>query len=39
MALVYFYFDIAALKQQSSTSILGAQLKQVVGGLSERPGE
>jgi len=34
-----FYFDFAARKEQSSTSILGALLKQVVGGLGEIPGE
>jgi len=34
-----FYFDFAAQKEQSSTSVLGAVLKQVVGGLDEVPGE
>jgi len=33
-----FYFDFAAQKEQSSTRILGALLKQVVGGLEEIPG-
>ena len=34
-----FYFDFAAQKEQSSTNVLGAVLKQVVGGLDEVPGE
>jgi len=34
-----FYFDFAARKEQSSTSMLGALLKQVVVGLDEIPGE
>jgi len=34
-----FYFDFAARKDQSSTSMLGALLKQVVGGLREVPEE
>jgi len=34
-----FYFDFAARKEQSSTSMLGALLKQVVAGLGEVPGE
>ena len=34
-----FYFDFAAQKEQSPTSMLGALLKQVVGGLEEIPGE
>jgi len=34
-----FYFDFAAQKEQSSTSMLGALLKQVVSGLGEVPGE
>jgi len=34
-----FYFDFAAQKEQSSTSVLGALLKQVVGGLGEVPRE
>ena len=37
-AVAYFYFDFAAQKVQSSTSTLGALLKQVVGGLEEVPG-
>ena len=32
-----FYFDFAAQREQSSTSMLGALLKQVVGGLGEVP--
>jgi len=38
-AVACFYFDFAAQKEQSSTSILGAVLKQVVGGLDEVPVE
>ena len=38
-AVACFYFDFAAQKEQSSTSMLGALLKQVVGGLGEVPGE
>ena len=38
-AVVCFYFDFAAQKEQSSTSVLGALLKQVVGGLDEVPEE
>ena len=38
-AVACFYFDFAAQKEQSSTSMLGAVLKQVVGGLDEVPGE
>ena len=34
-----FYFDFAGQKEQSLTSMLGALLKQVVGGLDEMPGE
>ena len=34
-----FYFDFAARKEQSSTTMLGALLKQVVGGLRELPEE
>ena len=32
-----FYFDFAAQKEQSPTTILGSILKQVVGGLEEIP--
>ena len=39
VAVACFYFDFAAQKEQSSTSILGALLKQAVGGLGEVPGE
>ena len=39
VAVACFYFDFAAQKEQSSTSVLGALLKQVVGGLDEVPGE
>ena len=38
-AVAYFYFDFAAQKEQSSTSTLGALLKQVVGGLEGVLGE
>jgi len=38
-AVACFYFDFAAQKEQSSTGMLGALLKQVVGGLGEVPGE
>ena len=34
-----FYFDFAAQKEQSPTSMLGALLRQAVGGLEEVPGE
>jgi len=34
-----FYFDFAAQKEQPPTSVLGALLKQVVGGLEEVPVE
>ena len=34
-----FYFDFAAQKEQSPTSMLGALLKQLVWGLDETPGE
>ena len=39
VAVACFYFDFASQKEQSSTSVLGALLKQVVGGLDEVPGE
>ena len=39
IAVTCFYFDFAARREQSSTSVLGALLKQVVGGLEEIPGE
>ena len=38
-AVACFYFNFAAQKEQSSTSVLGALLKQVVGGLSGMPEE
>ena len=37
--VVCFYFDFAAQKEQSSTSMLGTLLKQLVVGLREVPGE
>jgi len=37
VAVACFYFDFAAQKEQSSTRMLGALLKQVVGGLEEIP--
>jgi len=39
VAVACFYFDFAAQKEQSSTSVLGAVLKQVIGGLAEVLGE
>jgi len=39
LAVACFYFDFANQKEQSPTSMLGALLKQVVGGLAEVPGE
>ena len=39
VAVACFYFDFAAQQEQSSTSILGALLKQLVVGLGEVPGE
>jgi len=38
-AIACFYFDFAARKEQSSVSVLGALLKQVVSGLEEIPEE
>jgi len=34
-----FYFDLAVQKEQSPANVLGAVLRQVVGGLEEVPGE
>ena len=39
VAVACFYFDFAAQKEQPSTSMLGALLKQIVAGLEEVPGE
>ena len=39
VAVACFYFDFAAQKEQPSTSMLGALLKQIVGGLEEVPGK
>jgi len=39
IAVACFYFDFAAQKEQSLASVLGAILKQIVGGLDEVPGE
>ena len=39
VAVACFYFDFAAQKEQSSASMLGALLKQVVSGLEEIPEE
>jgi len=39
VAVACFYFDFAAQKEQSSTKMLGALLKQVIGGLEEIPRE
>ena len=38
-AVACFYFDFAARKEQSSTSMLGSLLKQVVGGMEKIPEE
>jgi len=38
-AVACFYFDFAARTEQSSTSMLGALLKQVLGGVEEIPRE
>ena len=38
-AVTCFYFDFAARKEQSATSMLGSLLKQVVGGLEMIPNE
>ena len=38
-AVACFYFDFDARKEQPSTNVLGALLKQVVCGLKEVPGE
>ena len=37
VAVACFYFDFAAQEEQSPTAILGAVLKQVVGGLDKIP--
>jgi len=39
VAVACFYFDFAAKTEQLPTSMLGALLKQVVGGLTNLPGE
>ena len=39
LAIACFYFDFAAQKEQTPTSMLGALLKHVVGGLQEIPVE
>jgi len=38
-AIACFYFDFAAREEQSSVSVLGSLLKQVVSGLEEIPRE
>ena len=38
-AVACFYFDFAARKEQSATSMLGSLLKQVVGGMETIPKE
>ena len=38
-AVACFYFDFAARKEQSATSMLGSLLKQVVGGMENIPSE
>jgi len=37
--VVCFYFDFTVQKEQSPTSMMGALLKQAVGGLEEIPEE
>ena len=37
--MAYFYFDSAIQKEQSAASVLGALLKQVVGGFTQIPGK
>ena len=39
VAVACFYFDFAAQQEQSSTSMLGTLLKQLVAGLGELPEE
>ena len=39
VAVACFYFDFAAQKEQSSASMLGALLKQIVSGMEEMPEE
>ena len=39
VAVACFYFDFGAQREQPSTSMLGALLKQVVSGMEEVPGE
>jgi len=39
VAVACFYFDFAARKEQSSASMLGAVLKQIVSGLEKVPEE
>ena len=36
-AVTCFYFDFAAQKEQTATSMLGAQLKQVISGVEKVP--
>ena len=38
-AVTCFYFDFAARKEQSATSMLGSLLKQVISGMERVPGE
>ena len=37
--VTYFYFDFAACKEQSVTSILGSLLRQIIGGMETVPQE
>ena len=39
VAVACFYYDFAMQQEQSSTSMLGALLKQLASGLGELPGE
>jgi len=38
-AITCFYFDFAAREEQSTTSILGSLLKQIIGGMEKIPEE
>ena len=38
-AITCFYFDFAARKEQSTTSMLGSLLKQIIGGMEKIPEE
>ena len=38
VAVLCFYFDFAARKEQTATSMLGSLVKQVIGGMGGGPG-